>query len=123
MQLEEGMLTLKSFMIAFPKLGDLQSVGVGGRGTGNALPRAGSAGGGLIWILGTPISSVGHSISSTTFDIEDFDIECSFDMDVFYVQYRISISRVFDIEGHMSPSISKVTKKPVDIEVSSLRYP
>ncbi len=29
-----------------------------------------------------PISSVGPSISSVTFNIEDFDIECSFDIDV-----------------------------------------
>ncbi len=57
----------------------------------------------LIWILGTPISSVGPSISNETFDIEDFDIECSFDIDVFYIRYRISISKVFDIEleGHL----------------------
>ncbi len=35
-------------------------------------------------------------------DIEDFDIECSFDIDVFYILYRISISKVFDIEGHLT---------------------
>jgi hypothetical protein len=50
-----------------------------------------------IWIL----SSVGTSISNETFDIEDFDIECSFDIDVFYIRYRISISKVFDIEGNL----------------------
>jgi hypothetical protein len=54
----------------------------------------------FIWILGTPISSVGHSISNETFDIEDFDIECSSDIDVFYIRYHISISKVFDIECH-----------------------
>ncbi len=54
----------------------------------------------IIWILATPISSVGPSISSETFDIQDFDIKCSFDIDVFYIRYRISISEVFDIEGH-----------------------
>jgi hypothetical protein len=60
-----------------------------------------------IWILATPISSVGPSISSVgpsissvTFDIEDFDIECSFDIDVFYIRYRTSISKVFNIEDH-----------------------
>jgi hypothetical protein len=51
-----------------------------------------------IWILGTPISIVGQSISNDTFDIEDFDIECVFDIDVFIIRYRISISEVFDIE-------------------------
>ncbi len=36
-----------------------------------------------IWILATPISTVGPSISSVIFDIEDFDIdsECPFDID------------------------------------------
>jgi hypothetical protein len=53
-----------------------------------------------IWNLGTPISSVGRSISNELYDVEDFDIECSFDIDVFYIRYRISISKVFDIEGH-----------------------
>ncbi len=51
--------------------------------------------------LGTPISSVTGrlSISNETFDIEYFDIECSFDIDVFYIRYRLlSISKVFDIE-------------------------
>jgi hypothetical protein len=72
-------------------------------GTATTGPRrltARPARGGCIWILGTPISSVGPSISSVTFDIEDFDIECSFNIDVFYTRYRISISKVFDIEGH-----------------------
>jgi hypothetical protein len=54
-----------------------------------------------IWILGTPISSVDSSISNVTFDIEHFDIECSFDIDVFNIRYRISISKVFDIECHL----------------------
>ncbi len=36
-----------------------------------------------IWILATPISSVGPTISSVTSVIEDFDIECPFDIDVF----------------------------------------
>ena len=48
-----------------------------------------------------PISSVGPSISNVTFDIEDFNIECSFDIDVLQLQklrYRISISKVFDFE-------------------------
>ncbi len=40
----------------------------------------------IIWILATPISSVGPSISSVTFDIEDFDIECPFDIDVLHLQ-------------------------------------
>jgi hypothetical protein len=64
-----------------------------------------------IWILTTPISSVGHSISSVTFDIEDFDIECSFDIDVLQ-KFAPSISYV-DIEGvryqRSHYSISKVT--------------
>jgi hypothetical protein len=62
----------------------------------------------VIWILATPISSVGPSISNITFDIEDFDIVCLFDIDVLHLRYRISISKVFDC------SISKVT---------NLRYP
>ncbi len=37
---------------------------------------------------------------SVTFDIEDFDIECPFDIDVLHLRYRMSISKVFDIEGH-----------------------
>jgi hypothetical protein len=57
-----------------------------------------------IWILATPISSVGPSISSVTFDIEDFDIEdfdneCPYDIEVLHLRYRMSISKVFDIEG------------------------
>ncbi len=40
---------------------------------------------GIIWNLGTPISSVGRSISNETYDIEDFDIECLFYIDVFYI--------------------------------------
>ncbi len=73
-----------------------------------------------------PISRVGPSISSVTFDIEDFDIECSFDIDVFtfdivYRYRRYSISTLFDIEGDiLVPSISKVTNRTVDIELSSL---
>ena len=51
-----------------------------------------------IWILGTLISSFRRSILNETFDIEDFDIECLFDIDVFYLRYRLSISNVFDIE-------------------------
>jgi hypothetical protein len=43
------------------------------------------------------------------------------DIDVFFNRYRISISEVFDIEGHI-PSISKVTKGQIDIEVSNFRY-
>jgi hypothetical protein len=53
-----------------------------------------------IWILGTPISSVGRSISNEAFDIEDFDIECLCDIDNFYIRYRLSTSNVFDIECH-----------------------
>jgi hypothetical protein len=30
---------------------------------------------------------------------EDFDIVCSFDIDVLRLRYRMSISKVFDIEG------------------------
>ncbi len=54
----------------------------------------------IIWNLDTPISSVRRSMSNVIFDIEDFDIECSFDIDVFYIRYRISISnlKVFEIE-------------------------
>ncbi len=52
-----------------------------------------------IWILATTISSVGHSISSETFDIENFDIECVFDIDVLHLRYRTSVSKGFDIEG------------------------
>ncbi len=54
-----------------------------------------------IWILATPISSVGPSLLSVTFDIEDFNIECSFNIDVLHLRYRMSISKVFDIEGHI----------------------
>ncbi len=43
------------------------------------------------------------------------------DIDVFFNWYRILISNMFDIEGHI-PSISKVTKGQLDIEVSYLRY-
>jgi hypothetical protein len=73
----------------------------------------------IICILATPImiSSVGPSISNVTFDIEEIDIECSFDIDVLHLRYRMSISKVFDIE-----SISKVMDRVVDIEVSCLRY-
>jgi hypothetical protein len=53
----------------------------------------------VIWILATPISSDGLSISNVTLDIEDFDIECSFDIDVSHLRYGMSISKVFDIEG------------------------
>jgi hypothetical protein len=75
-----------------------------------------------IWILATPISElVGPSISSVTIDIEDFDIECSFDIDVLHLRYCMSTSKVFDIEGHQ-PLISKVMIRVVDIEVSSFRY-
>jgi hypothetical protein len=80
-----------------------------------------------IWILATPISSVGPSILSVTFDIEDFNIECSFNIDVLHLLYRCryrrcSISKVtlFDIECD-KPSISKVMNGVVDIEVSCLR--
>ena len=59
-----------------------------------------SSGPASIWNLGTPISNVRHSISSVTFDIEDVDIKCSIDIEVFYIRYRISISKVFDIECH-----------------------
>ncbi len=38
-------------------------------------------------------------ISNVAFDIEEFDIECSFDIDVLHLRYRMSISKVFDIEG------------------------
>ncbi len=87
-----------------------------------------------IGILATPISSVGPSIiSSVTFDIKDFDIECPYDIDVVHLRYRMSISKVFDIEGHIlqyvnfdiegdKPSISKVVNRDVDIEVSCLLY-
>ncbi len=74
-----------------------------GGGAGNSGPRSRGPAAGVatvIWNLGTPISSVGRSISNVTFDIEDFDIECSFDIDVFYIRFRISISKGFDIEGH-----------------------
>ncbi len=37
--------------------------------------RHGAHNGIAIWILATPMSSVGPSISSVTFDIKDFDIE------------------------------------------------
>jgi hypothetical protein len=52
-----------------------------------------------IWILATPISSVGPSISNVTFDIKDSDIKCLFDIDVLHLRYRMSISKVIDIEG------------------------
>jgi hypothetical protein len=85
-----------------------------------------------IWILATTISSVGLSISSVTFDIEDFDIECAFDIDFLHLRYRMSIPKVYDIEGLIiryrktdeghKPLISKVMNRVVDIEVSCLRY-
>ena len=68
---------------------------------------------GIIWNLGNPISSVGNSISNVTFDIEDFDIECSIDIDVLLIRYRLSISKVFDIEGRNTRYRSL---KIVDIE-------
>jgi hypothetical protein len=52
-----------------------------------------------IWILATPISSIRPSIWNVAFDIEGFDIVCSFDIDVLHLRYRISISKAFDIEG------------------------
>ncbi len=42
------------------------------------------------------------------------------DIDVFVIRYRISISTLIDIEGHI-PSISKVTKRQFDIEVLNIR--
>ncbi len=51
-----------------------------------------------IWNLDTPISSIGRSISSVTFDIEDFDIECSSISIIFRVRYRRS--HTIYIEGH-----------------------
>ncbi len=36
-----------------------------------------------------------------TFDIEDVDIECPFDIDVLHLRYRMSISKVFDIKSHI----------------------
>jgi hypothetical protein len=63
-----------------------------------------------------PISNVGPSISSVT-----FDIKCSFDIDVLHLRYRMSISKVIDIEGHKS-LIMKAMNRVVDIEVSCLRY-
>ena len=63
------------------------------------------------------ISSVGLSISNVTFDIEDFDIVCSFDVDVLHLRYRISISKVCDIYVHQ-PSISNVSNRVDDVEVS-----
>ncbi len=74
-----------------------------------------------IWILATLISSVQPSISNVTFDIEDFDIESPFDIDVLHLRYRMSISKLFDIEDHQH-SISKVINRVVDIEASCLRY-
>ncbi len=53
----------------------------------------------IIWILATPILSVRLSLSNVTYDIEDFNIVCSFDIDVLHLRYRISISKVFDIKG------------------------
>lgn len=53
-----------------------------------------------IWILGTPISNVEPSISKVTFDIEVFDIVCTFDIEGLRIRYRISISKVFDIEDY-----------------------
>ncbi len=68
-----------------------------------------------IWILqvAIPISSVRPSISSVTFDIEDFDIECPYDIEVLHLRVRISY---VDIDM----SISKVTV--IDIEGLIARY-
>jgi hypothetical protein len=38
-------------------------------------------------------------MSSVTFDIEDFDIECASYIDFLHLRYRMSISNEFDIEG------------------------
>jgi hypothetical protein len=38
-------------------------------------------------------------IECRIFDIEDFDLVCSFDIDVLRLQYRISISKLFYFEG------------------------
>ncbi len=78
-----------------------------------------------IWILATPISSIRPLIWNVTFDIEDFDIVCSFDIDVLHLQYRISISKAFDIEGLIvrywrSPTFD-FERQLVNIEVSWLR--
>ncbi len=106
----------------------IERCGGGRRGRAAAEANAAGAAGVDIWILATPISSFGPSISCATFDIEDFDIECPFDIDVctfdIVCRYRrCSISKVSscDIEGH-KPSISKVINSAIDIEVSSLRY-
>jgi hypothetical protein len=75
-----------------------------------------------IWILATPISSVGHSKSKTSIS-NAHSISTFFTFDIVYRYRRYSILKVtlFDIKGD-NPSISKVTKRTVDIEVSSLRY-
>jgi hypothetical protein len=55
-----------------------------------------------IYILATPIPSVGPSISNVTFDIEDFNIVCSININVLRLRYCMAISKVFDIiEGLM----------------------
>jgi hypothetical protein len=60
-----------------------------------------------IWNLGTPISSVGRTISNKIFDIEVFDIEITsiskkFTIDIVCRYRTCTISRVtfLDIEGH-----------------------
>ncbi len=80
----------------------------------------------IIWVLATPISSVGPSMSNITFDIEDFDIVCSFDIDVLHLRYRISISKAFDIEGLIIRYRTSITGLPIlwftDFLVWCLRY-
>jgi hypothetical protein len=44
------------------------------------------------------ISTVGLSISNFACDIEDFDVVCSFDVDVLHLRHRVE-GATFDIEG------------------------
>jgi hypothetical protein len=87
----------------------------------------------VIWILVTPISSVGPSISNVTFDIEDSDIVCLFDIDVLHL--RIALISYIDIKGvryrrsDHQPSISNVITGSLisrfhdcDIEGNKLGY-
>jgi hypothetical protein len=87
---------------------------------GGSAPRAGRRlAAPAIWtrILGTPISSVGRTISTVIFDIVHIRYRVHIDIEDFYNRYRVSISKVYDIEGH----ISRYRRSRKDISISKFR--
>jgi hypothetical protein len=70
-----------------------------------------------IWNLGIPISSVGRTISYEIFDIVYARYQKHIDIEDFYNRYRVPISNVYDIEGH----ISRYRWSRKDSSISSFR--